>query len=125
MSVVENSQEINAMRAQIAATKPFAGRWQDLHTMGQQIAAMAQLAEEPMTGPLADFPQRLSDIAPWQRDLAEQALEDLDAILQPGLTALRAIEKRGHDTTAPALALWREYRNAREALLAMAPHQQA
>ena len=42
-------------------------------------------------------------------------------MLQPGLFALRAIAARGQDTTAPALALWREFHALRSALLALAP----
>ena len=48
-------------------------------------------------------------------------MDDVDAVLQPGLTALRLIASRGSDTTAPALALWREFYFARTGLLAMCP----
>ena len=69
------------------------------------------------------------DLSIWSADqatggarlaLARDALGDIDAILQPGLTALRNIQARGQDTTAPALALWREFHALRSSLLVLA-----
>ena len=40
-------------------------------------------------------------------------------MLQPGLAALRAIAARRQDTTAPAIALWRECHAYRNTLLAL------
>ncbi|XUU61467.1 hypothetical protein ACRAQ6_04130 [Erythrobacter sp. HA6-11] len=113
------------MRKALAERRPLSKRWRELHALGQQIAVKAQLAPEAFDGQLADFPNAIVDAAPWHRELAEQALEDIDAMLQPGLTALQAIEARGTEVTAPALALWREFYNAREGLLGLAPAQTA
>lgn len=40
-------------------------------------------------------------------------------MLQPGLAALRAMAARRQDTTAPAIALWREFHAYRNTLLAL------
>ena len=125
MTAIESPEQMRAMREALAERRPLSKRWLELHALGQQIAAKAQLAKEPLDGRVSEFPKQIAGAAPWNRELADQALEDIEAILQPGLTALNAIEARGHDTTAPALALWREYHNAREGLLALAPKEQA
>ncbi len=53
--------------------------------------------------------------------IAERSIEDLMAMMEPGLAALLAVSARGADARVPALALWREYCAAREALLALLP----
>ncbi|WP_394730328.1 hypothetical protein [Altererythrobacter sp. GH1-8] len=121
MTAIESPEQLKAMREALAERRPLSKRWRELHTLGQLIALKAQLASEPFEGRIANFPDAIVDAAPWHRELAEQALEDIDAMLQPGLTALQAIEARGHDVTAPALALWREFYHAREGLLSLAP----
>ena len=81
---------------------------------------MAALAKEPIDGSLADFPERIARRGGRYLTLANEGLEDLNAILEPGLAALRTIRSRGQDTTAPALALWREFHALRSALIALA-----
>lgn len=85
---------------------------------------MAALAPEPFTGELADFPARIEATGGARLTLARDALGDIDAILQPGLMALRNIQARGQDTTAPALALWREFHALRASLLGLARENQ-
>lgn len=98
-------------------------RWSALHEAGQEIGALAALAPEPFAGALADFPQRVEARGGAHLALAQEGITDLDAMLQPGLLALRNIHARGQDTTAPALALWREFHALRQALLDIAlPH---
>ena len=98
----------------------FSNRWQALHRIGQEIGGMAALAEEPLDEELSSFPERIAQRGGPYLTLANEGVEDLDAILQPGLTALRTIRARGQDTTAPALALWREFHALRSALLNLA-----
>ena len=81
---------------------------------------MAALAKEPIDEPLASFPERIAHRGGPYLTLANEGLEDLNAILEPGLAALRTIRARGQDTTAPALALWREFHALRSALIALA-----
>lgn len=81
---------------------------------------MAALACEPFTGALAEFPLAIRSRGPARLALATDTLDDLLAITAPGLAALECIAARGQDTTAPALALWREFHGARAAVLALA-----
>lgn len=98
----------------------FAARWRALHDAGQEIGALAALAPEPFDDRLAAFPGQIEAGGGAQLTLAREYLGDLDAMLQPGLVALRTLHARGQDTTAPALALWREFHASRGALLALA-----
>lgn len=104
----------------VTAATLFAARWAALHAAGQEIGTLAALAEEPFHERLANFPARIEARGGARLELARDGVTDLDAILQPGLTALRTIHARGQDTTAPALALWREFHALRSALLDLA-----
>jgi hypothetical protein len=112
-----------------SVTQPgeLAERWRALHAAGQEIGAMAALAAEPFSDKLAEFPARIEARGGARLQLARDGVADLDAILTPGLVALRTLHARGQDTTAPALALWREFHALRSALLALAsePESQA
>ncbi len=94
--------------------------WRMLHGRGEAIAAMAALAREPFVGELAEFPLAIRAQGPARLALATNTLDDLLAITAPGLAALECIAARGQDTTAPALALWREFHAARTALMSLA-----
>lgn len=94
--------------------------WAGLHRQAARLAQLAQLAPEPYTGALAAFPAQIGAASEWQRDLAWQGIDDIDAMLQPGLAALATLERRGMSTAAPALALWREFHEARGAIMALA-----
>ncbi|TNE59517.1 MAG: hypothetical protein EP341_02105 [Sphingomonadales bacterium] len=106
--------------AGVSAKRSFEQRWAALHDAGQEIGALASLAAEPFDGKLESFPHDIIERGGARYTLARDGIEDMDAILQPGLTALRAIKARGQDTTAPALALWREFHALRAAILGLA-----
>ena len=95
----------------------FETTWQAIHRDAAQIAAFAQLAAEKPSPRVTGFAERASTALPWNRALATRALDDLAAVLAPGLLALRLIEAEGRDPTAPALALWQEFHRSRAALL--------
>jgi len=61
----------------------------------------------------------LDEASEWQRQMASQGIEDIDAMMRPGLTAIATITQRGADVQAPAMTLWREFHHAREAVLAL------
>ncbi|EAQ28606.1 hypothetical protein NAP1_13443 [Erythrobacter sp. NAP1] len=121
------------MRAMRLAVQPEAApvisietRWDALQMRADEVAALAQLAPERgvMSGDalIALF----ADVEEWQVELAQRAIEDLDALMDKGLTALGTLVERGNDTTAPALALWREFYHGREAVLSLLrPHPKA
>lgn len=98
----------------------LAGKWADLHRQAARLTRLAQLSPEPYTGALAAFPAQIGAASAWQRELAWQGIDDIDAMLQPGLAALATLERRGMPTGAPALALWREFHEARSAIMGLA-----
>jgi hypothetical protein len=92
--------------------------WSHLHSQAQTLALLAGIAPEPEPARAPMTP--LMEAAPlWQRNLAAQGIDDIAAMLGSGLAALATLSARGADTTAPALALWREFHAARGAILAM------
>lgn len=97
----------------------FTDQWHHLHAEAAQVARLAQLSPEPIVGPLAQFPSELNRAPQWQRALAQQGVEDIEAMIRPGLAALEIVTQRKGAATAPALALWREFYNARRAIMAI------
>lgn len=96
-------------------------KWAALHDAAQVVAALAGVMDQPMEGQLRDFPELIRAAGGWRREQAELAIDDLCAIMEPGLSALLAVHSRGSDATAAALALWQEFDRARHALLALLP----
>lgn len=92
-------------------------RWVHVHQKAAQIAAMADLAPEPLEEANSRFDGALSVSGNYAQDTAARALEDTELLLEVGLRALREVAARGQSTHAPALALWREFYHAREAVL--------
>lgn len=82
---------------------------------------LAGLAPEPMRPEVRNFPAQMRDIGGWRRDMSDQGIEDLAAIMEPGLAALLAVHARGIDSAPAALALWQEFHAARAGLMALAP----
>ena len=103
----------------------IAAHWTAINKAGQEIGRFAALAPEQLDGHLADFPNAIEVAGGTRLLLARETIGDIDAMLQPGLAALRAIAERGQDTTAPAIALWREFHASRSALLALVGNTQA
>ncbi|WP_296717632.1 hypothetical protein [Erythrobacter sp.] len=90
-------------------------QWEALHLQAAQLAALAQIASE---NELTAFARLAEQARGWQLQLAAQGLEDIAAMLRPGLAALATLTARGQDAAAPALALWREFHAARASVLA-------
>ena len=95
-------------------------KWSALHDAAGVVAYLAGLGEQPRTPEIRNFPAALRDAAPWRRRIAQQGVDDLAAIMEPGIAALLAVNARGADARTPALALWREFDAARTALLDLA-----
>ncbi|NIR98637.1 MAG: hypothetical protein GWO03_11515 [Gammaproteobacteria bacterium] len=96
-------------------------RWAALTDAGSVVALMAGLAPEKPSAEVRNFPAMLRDCPDWRRRLAEGAVADLAAIMEPGLAALMAINARGADPRPAAQALWREFSNSRSAILDLLP----
>ena len=69
-----------------------------------------------MRADVRNFPAVMRDAGGWRRDMAEQGIEDLAAIMEPGMAALLAVHARGISPASAALALWQEFHAARAAL---------
>lgn len=89
-----------------------------LHGQAAALALLARLAPEPVEigGELGMVIVRA---APWQRALVAQTAADCAAMMESGLAALGTLTRRGRDTSAPALVLWREFHAARAAMVSV------
>jgi hypothetical protein len=106
------------------STSALSLKWSALHDAAVAVGAIAGLAGEPMRPAVRNFPAVMRDAGGWRRELAEQGIEDLTAVMEPGLSALLAAHARGVNPAAAAQALWREFIAARDALLALVPPPQ-
>ena len=113
--------QMRAMREPGTAERvgTLAGRWDELHDTANKLAAIAGLASESPHYGRDVFAAKLSDASAWQRDLARQGIDDMEAMVEPGVRAIGTLQARGSDASVPAQALWRELHHALEAVLAM------
>ena len=104
-----------------ASASAMSMKWSALHDAAGVVATLAGIAAEPMRPEVLNFPAVMRDAGGWRRNLAEQGIEDLAAVMEPGLAALLAVHARGINPATAALALWQEFCAARAALLALTP----
>lgn len=97
------------------APAALVAQWEALHASAATLGKLAQIAPETSAPP---FDRLVETALPWQLTLAAQGLDDIAAMLAPGLAALGTLTARGQETAAPALALWREFHAARGGVLA-------
>jgi hypothetical protein len=103
----------------------YAQRWAALTEVGELVAGLAGVDEGPSLTPGDDLPVRLRAVETWRRELVERGIDDLIAIMRPGLAALLAANRRGADNRPVAAALWREFAAARTAILDLLPQSGA
>lgn len=96
-------------------------QWHALHRAAGAVAAMAGIELELDSPAIREFPEAILSVQGWRRNLAEQGVADLAAVMEPGLTALISVHSRDGDAYAPAQALLQEFAAARDALLVLAP----
>lgn len=104
-----------------ASASAMSMKWSALHDAASVVAMLAGVAAEPMRADVRNFPALMRDVGGWRRNMAEQGIEDLAAIMEPGMAALLAVHARGVSPASAALALWQEFHAARAALLALTP----
>ena len=104
-----------------AATGASSLKWAALQDAANVVAALAGLAPERTTPEVRNFPALIREAAPWRRELAERGIEDMSAMMEPGIAALLGVNARGADPRPAALALWREFVAARGSVLALLP----
>ena len=95
----------------------MAMKWSALHDAASVVATLAGLAPEPRKADVRNFPAQIRDTGGWRKILAEQGVDDLSAVMQPGIAALLAAHARGITPAAAALTLWHEFVRTRAALL--------
>lgn len=96
-------------------------RWAALHDAASAVAALAGVPDARPDPAVRGFPAHARDAAGKRFALVEQGVADIAAFMQPGLTALLAVNARGQDARVPARALWNEFLLARDAVMALVP----
>ncbi len=96
-------------------------RWSALGDAGNVVAALAGVEPETPTRAVRNFPVLVRDCPAWRRQLADNMVADLAAVMEPGIAALLAVNARGADPRPAARALWREFASARAAVLTLLP----
>ena len=99
----------------VPAPAALVAQWDALHASAASLGKLAQIAPETSA---PRFDRLVETALPWQLTLAAQGMDDIAAMLAPGLAALGTLTARGQETAAPALALWREFHAARAGVLA-------
>ena len=96
----------------------LAAKWAALHEAAGAVAAMAE------TSPAAcdsDFPARAAAAGGWRLELADRGIDDIAAVMRPGIAALVAARAAGARPGAAAGALWSEFVRGRDAVLDLLP----
>ena len=92
-------------------------QWEAVHEAAAAVGNLAQLGRETPSPEIVRLPQRAADKGGWHYEMAARGIDDLAAVMQPGLRALLSLTAQGQDTTAAALTLWREFHTARAAIV--------
>jgi hypothetical protein len=94
-------------------------RWQALMEAGELVAELAGADAALASEELRSVPKLIGQADGWRREYAERGIDDLAAVMEPGIAALLAINESGADPRPAARALWREFLAARGALLTL------
>jgi maltooligosyltrehalose synthase len=105
----------------IPEPEELAARWEAVHEAAAAVAVLAQLGEEAVSEETRALPERAMRLDGERYALIARGIEDLAAVMRPGLRALIAADESGGDSTSAALTLWREFHRARDAIEALAP----
>ncbi|MBU6266880.1 MAG: hypothetical protein KGN34_05010 [Sphingomonadales bacterium] len=101
------------------APPQLARQWSALHRAAAAVAGLAGTVPQPESAQSRAFPERVAQVDDWRAGVARQGVADLAAVMEPGLTALIAVHKRGGDPSPAAWALLQEFTAARDSLLAL------
>jgi hypothetical protein len=100
---------------------PLGLRWGALREAARAIAALAGVRSQEEVAAMLAFPAGLRTVDSRRARLIEQSIDDLVAIMEPGVAALLSVHERGGDVVPAAKALWQEFASARLGLLALIP----
>ncbi|MFN2099425.1 hypothetical protein [Altererythrobacter sp. MF3-039] len=95
----------------------FCRAWKTIHDKAHEVALLGQLGSERLDNRVIGFIDKAKASPAFRQALIWRAIEDISAMLAPGLSALQQIETEGRDPTAAAVTLWREFFKARSAVL--------
>lgn len=98
-------------------------KWSALHDAADTVALIASIEAQAMTPAIRNFPVALRETGATRREQAEQGIDVLTAMMEPGLSALLAAHARGANPQPAARALWQEFVKARDGLLTLVPAQ--
>ena len=104
------------------ATVTGAG-WSAIEDAAATVAMIAGIPREQSDPRTRQLASAMRDAPAWQQAMAMDRIDDISAMLRPGLAALLAVNARGQSPVAPAQTLWQEYVAARDALLALIPER--
>ena len=96
-------------------------KWSALHDAAAVVSRLAGIAAEVRQAEVRNFPAIMSGAGGWRLEHANQGVDDLAAIMEPGLAALLMVQARGRPVGPAAKALWQEFCTARAALLTLIP----
>jgi len=92
----------------------LAAKWDSLHAAAEVVALLAGRAIQPAP---REFPDALAGASHWRLALAGQGIDDIAAMMEPGLSALLTVHAQGGDPRPAARALWQEFDRARQVLV--------
>lgn len=110
---------VRAERDEMAGS--IAGRWTAIHEASAAVAALAGRHSDAAVNEIHSFPVLIGDADEWRREEADKGISDIAAVMEAGLSALLAVNARGGDPRPAAEALWREFEDARNSVLALLP----
>lgn len=110
-----------AARNDEARLDRICAKWRTLHQAAAVVATLTAQSGGAGSTAIPSLPDDWVTSEPWRSARTEQSLDDLIAIMEPGLAALTALHQRGADCSTAARALMREFNAARDALLGLMP----
>ena len=102
------------------ASRNMADKWDALEQAGEAAAMLAGQAAPVDSGQKQRFLKAMRDMDDARRDIVANAISDIDAMMQPGLVALLATVRNGHEPSSAARILWCEFDMARNGVLSLA-----
>lgn len=91
-------------------------RWAALADAGAVAAMLAQVEDEAADTPITPA---FDASSPLQGERVEQAMAQLSTTMETGLGALLAVRESGANVQPAAHALWREFAEARDAIIVL------
>lgn len=101
-------------------SSPLALKWTALETAAEVVASLAEIRTKNGAAAAQALAAGIERAGGWRLALARQSVDDIAAMMEPGIAALLAVHAQGGDPRPPALALWQEFDRARQALLTLA-----